>query len=371
MRVTYRMMTGNAAYWLNKQSERLYEAETVSASGKKVNRPSDDPAAAGEILRDRATISQYGQYQSNISLAMTWVEVSNENLELVYELLDQAKDTVSDQSSAEDLDTREAALGGLQDICQQIIDLANSQYQEGYMYSGGLTKTAPFADEAAVSGGLADDIVFELAAAAADVSIEIFDSAGEVVRTLNVTGGTEGTNTITWDGLDDSGTALPDGVYSFNVTAADSSGDQVASYPSYRGGSTAKSVLAGTDNVVTLNTDGGNLFSSALKSISQAITLLAQENNSAALSAQAETIAGDLDIIQAEMTSLSASYSRLGRASDRLAHLTLTLEKRLEDTEKADASQAALELESQKTAHEIALEAASLILNMNRLNDYL
>ena len=50
MRITSRMMINNAKYWLSKQSEKLNDAEVTVASGKKVNKPSDDPKAAARIL---------------------------------------------------------------------------------------------------------------------------------------------------------------------------------------------------------------------------------------------------------------------------------------------------------------------------------
>ena len=54
MRVTQSMMVDNAIKWIQQQSELLSEASEVSAAGKQVNRPSDDPYAAKQILEDRA-----------------------------------------------------------------------------------------------------------------------------------------------------------------------------------------------------------------------------------------------------------------------------------------------------------------------------
>ena len=89
MRVTQNMMYRNAISWTAKQADKLNDAETISASGKEVNKPSDDPGAAGQILADRTTISKYAQYLSNIDQADTWIETSSETLTATSDLMGQ------------------------------------------------------------------------------------------------------------------------------------------------------------------------------------------------------------------------------------------------------------------------------------------
>jgi flagellar hook-associated protein 3 FlgL len=43
MRVTNNMMTDSLVRYLTAQNEALYERQTVIASQKRINRPSDDP----------------------------------------------------------------------------------------------------------------------------------------------------------------------------------------------------------------------------------------------------------------------------------------------------------------------------------------
>jgi flagellar basal-body rod modification protein FlgD len=60
---------------------------------------------------------------------------------------------------------------------------------------------------------------YNLTAPADSAVVSIYDSAGNLVRTINGTKQT-GDNTITWDGTNDSGTAMGPGSYTFKVTAA-------------------------------------------------------------------------------------------------------------------------------------------------------
>ncbi len=64
-------------------------------------------------------------------------------------------------------------------------------------------------------------------AGAAQVTVEVLDASGRVVRTLQPGTQSAGDNAITWDGKNDAGQRLASGAYSFRVRAVDDSGAQV------------------------------------------------------------------------------------------------------------------------------------------------
>lgn len=55
----------------------------------------------------------------------------------------------------------------------------------------------------------------ELPEMVADLTLRIYDSAGQLVRSINMSGSGPGLVDFTWDGLDDSGQAMPPGQYQF------------------------------------------------------------------------------------------------------------------------------------------------------------
>lgn len=61
---------------------------------------------------------------------------------------------------------------------------------------------------------------FELSAAASVTKIEVMDSSGHVVRTLNPGASPAGVKLFIWDGRGADGSVLPDGDYKFKVTAS-------------------------------------------------------------------------------------------------------------------------------------------------------
>lgn len=69
---------------------------------------------------------------------------------------------------------------------------------------------------------------YKLAGDAATVTVGITNTAGLPVRTLQLTNQSAGSQTVTWDGRDSAGNALPPGRYSFTVNAADGKGTPVS-----------------------------------------------------------------------------------------------------------------------------------------------
>jgi flagellar basal-body rod modification protein FlgD len=68
----------------------------------------------------------------------------------------------------------------------------------------------------------------QLASDAATVAVQVTDSNGKVVRTIQLGAEAAGKVTYSWDGRDDAGNTLPPGTYSIKINAADSKGNAVA-----------------------------------------------------------------------------------------------------------------------------------------------
>ena len=103
------------------------------------------------------------------------------------------------------------------------------------------------------SGG-ATPINYQLAANAAKVVVNIQDSGGGIVRQLDAGQQNAGNQTVTWDGKDASGNALPSGVYTFAINASDINGKAVSASGQVQGLVTGVT-LTGSDPVLEL----GNL----------------------------------------------------------------------------------------------------------------
>jgi flagellar hook-associated protein 3 len=371
MRVTNNMMMNNAIRWIAQQATTLNDCEEVVSAGKQINKPSDNPNATGQILADRTTISEYAQYMSNITDADTWISASNTTLDSVSTLLTDAKSSITSESSWSSSSVS-STLEYLQQLYNEIVDLANTKLSSTYLYGGNNATKLPFTDTVSISGKTASDIIFGLAGSASSVSVKITDASGNIVRTLTPSSGVERTNAITWDGCDDGGNLLSDGSYNFTVTASDSSGNAVAEYTAYRGNTGRKTIILGENSTCTLNNDGGTIFSQALSSLSEAITALKNDSYSTSLaSALGTSLKKAITQIQSEQVALSNVESQMTATNTRLTDLTTTIKSELSTVETGSIETASVKLTTQETNYEAAMAAISSVLKMSKLTSFL
>lgn len=73
-------------------------------------------------------------------------------------------------------------------------------------------------------GSTLTSVGFNLPISAEAAQVSIADASGKTVRTANIGAVSAGDAKVAWDGLDDSGTLLPAGAYTFSVAATSANG---------------------------------------------------------------------------------------------------------------------------------------------------
>ncbi|MDX1707171.1 MAG: flagellar hook-associated protein FlgL [Desulfobacterales bacterium] len=143
MRVTQNTMTQSLIRYLTAQNEALYDRQRIIATQKRINKPSDDPIGMGKVLDYRQTLATIDQYQTNIQTGMTRLDVTESTLKLVDDLL-QVVRAIGQTEAAGTTESRLLAAEEVKRLYDQIMDLANTTQNDNYLFSGYLTKTAPF-----------------------------------------------------------------------------------------------------------------------------------------------------------------------------------------------------------------------------------
>jgi flagellar basal-body rod modification protein FlgD len=106
-----------------------------------------------------------------------------------------------------------------------------------------------------VTSGTATNFGVQLASAASDMTVNVVNSAGQIVNTINLGAQPAGTVPISWTPVDSSGAALPTGTYTITATGVvnGAAGTATTLTPG-----TVESVVQGTGGAPSLVLSNGN-----------------------------------------------------------------------------------------------------------------
>lgn len=137
MRVTNGMIRNNILLSLNKNKSALSTLEQQMATGKKIQKPSEDPITAVKALKLRTSVREIEQYRSNIGDALSWMGVTEEAMSNVTEVLKRIRD-LSVQASSDTLGVseREKIVSELEQLKIQIQQEGNVNYAGRFVFSG-------------------------------------------------------------------------------------------------------------------------------------------------------------------------------------------------------------------------------------------
>lgn len=157
---------------LSASYNKMGKLQEQMTSGKKVNRPSDDPVSVMKGMGYRMQVDKVKQFQRNIGEVNSWLDNTDDTLDKVGSALKQAYELVvngaTDTMTEED---REKLQVELNQIKEQIRDLANTKIGNKYIFSGTKTSTPLFDKDAnGGAGGFNQD-----QGIGNTIEIEVFD----------------------------------------------------------------------------------------------------------------------------------------------------------------------------------------------------
>lgn len=144
MRVTQSMLASNSLKNLSKSYASMGKYQDQLATGKKINRPSDDPVVAIKGMFYRTNLTEVEQYKRNLSEAYTWMENSEAGIEQATQVIQRIRELVvqgqNGTNSPEDL---EAINVEIKQLKEDLAGVANTQVAGRYIFNGTQTKNPP------------------------------------------------------------------------------------------------------------------------------------------------------------------------------------------------------------------------------------
>ena len=145
MRVTQSMLSNNMLRNLSNSYSKLGKYQDQITTGKKVNRPSDDPVVVMKGIGYRTELNKVQQFSRNIGEAYNWLDTTDDTLDKIGSALQRARELMV-QASTDTLTVEERLQinSELQQLREHINDLANTKIGNKYIFSGTKTTTPPF-----------------------------------------------------------------------------------------------------------------------------------------------------------------------------------------------------------------------------------
>lgn len=155
MRITERMMFNQVDLGMMNAQEQVVEAQDRVTTGKRILKLSDDPAGVGKVLNYRTTIANVEQYSRNINSVRQRLETTESPLVSAGNILQRLKELAVQQSSGSlTASDRANAAKETQQLFDEMVHLANTKTENGYIFAGYANDKAPFQSDGSITAGI-------------------------------------------------------------------------------------------------------------------------------------------------------------------------------------------------------------------------
>ncbi|WP_124116509.1 flagellar hook-associated protein FlgL [Paenibacillus xylanexedens] len=145
MRITNNMLSSQLLLNLNRNAQQMNNTQTQLATGRKINKPSDDPVGITYSLRYRAELSSNEQYQKNVDSAISWLEFNDTVMNQAGNVVQRLRELVVQGSTGTN---PQSALDSINEevkqLNEQLIDVSNSKLNGKYIFNGETYDIQPY-----------------------------------------------------------------------------------------------------------------------------------------------------------------------------------------------------------------------------------
>jgi flagellar hook-associated protein 3 FlgL len=199
LRITQTMLTNNSLRNVSQSYARLDQYQEQLSTGKKIQRPSDDPVVAMKGMYYRTSLTEIEQYQRNLSEIYTWMDNSESALDHTTQVLQRVRElVVQGKNGTLTQQDQQAIAREIEQLKKDLVQTANTKVAGKYIFNGTNIDQAPVTDQTSPNAPIvqnnADDVMIEVSKGVklkANVnprnvfSQELFDTLQQIENTLN------------------------------------------------------------------------------------------------------------------------------------------------------------------------------------------
>ncbi len=145
MRITQGMLSNDSLKNLNNNLRSIQSLNEQLSTGKKINKPSDDPVGISFSLRYKEDLAQNEQFQRNSDYAKSKIIQTEDAISSVDDVLQRARElAVQGANDTNSKESRKTIAAEIHQMYEQLIDVGNSQFNGEYIFNGQLTNLKPY-----------------------------------------------------------------------------------------------------------------------------------------------------------------------------------------------------------------------------------
>ena len=139
---------------IDQSEQTLQQALLQLSSGKRVNLPSDDPAASSELVQSLTESADVDSYQANAASVLSQAQSADSVLSSVVSLLTEAVTLGTEAANGtESASNREAIAAQVQGILASVVSEANTKYAGASLFGGTSNPAQAFSADAGSATG--------------------------------------------------------------------------------------------------------------------------------------------------------------------------------------------------------------------------
>lgn len=387
------MMSQQLLYNLNNIQENLSTTQNEIATGKVLNKPSDNPLAVSQDMADSTAISQAQSYVSNMQYGTTWMNATSSVMQSMTSTLQSIRSVVL-QALNTPGQTPNAITGLQQEVAQyinNIYQLSDTKQGNSYLFGGfatdkqvsqymttsqltsNISATTPTATPGLTSGGTLSIVGSQ---GSASVSVTTSETFSGIEAAINAVSSKTGVTAITQNGgagvqlvlqPQDAGAAF--GVSSRGITTSGGAAFTVTSShnPPPAGYSQAINYAVSSTVTEQVNVTAANIFATSpaagtpdLRSTLQAI--LNDIGNTKALGQDLANLDANTSQLIQTSTEVGARVNQLKTMQTQTNQFITNLQNQQASLENANMAQVLTQYQNDMSTYQAALQMGAKTL---------
>ncbi len=137
IRMTSNMMSSTLLGNLNKNLYKMDSLENQISTGRKINKPSDDPVGVTYALRYRSQLAGNEQFQRATDSAQSWLDETDSQMGSAGDVMTRIKELMVQTSTGTYSETdMQAAANEVEQLKKQLVDIGNSKFGGKFIFNG-------------------------------------------------------------------------------------------------------------------------------------------------------------------------------------------------------------------------------------------